>query len=318
MNRFQTWYRALPQAIRTLITINVVVYVIWIFLAPISIIRDFVFNHLALHPAVPGILMKPWQLVTYNFLHLGDFDNPGLSFGSLLHIGFNMLWLYWIGRDHEDLHGPKQLLAIYLLTGLGGGLLSVALYPLAPGIVGGTIHGASASVIGVITVVAVTYPHKKIGLFIIGTVRILYLLIAFLVIDLLFLSSGGTAVAAHFGGALFGFLFVTLENKGVNLTDWTRIFFRERRRNRRPVRVPDDASFLERMEAWLASRGGPERENRPRKSATIKKMRSRRGAEPKEESLEHSVDRILDKISEHGIEALTEEERRILDEASKR
>ncbi|HMB94214.1 MAG TPA: hypothetical protein VKP65_25415, partial [Rhodothermales bacterium] len=85
MNRFQTWYSALPRALRTLLTINVVIYVFWVLLfAHIPATKDFVFAHLALNPNLPDILFEPWQLLTYNFLHLGDSANPGLSFNSLL------------------------------------------------------------------------------------------------------------------------------------------------------------------------------------------------------------------------------------------
>ena len=176
MSRLQTWYHALPKAIRWLLTINVVVYVCWVVLfVHIPITRALFWDHLAFHTEWPRFLIEPWQFITYNFLHLGDLDEPGLSFGSLLHIGFNMLWLYWIGRDHEEMHGSKQIVALYLITGIGGGLVSVLLYSTLPASVLGSqealIHGASASVLGVMTAVAVMYPHKKIGLLLIGPIQ---------------------------------------------------------------------------------------------------------------------------------------------------
>ncbi|MFQ5568499.1 MAG: rhomboid family intramembrane serine protease [Rhodothermales bacterium] len=326
MNRLQSWYRAQPRAFRALLTINVVIYVLWAFLfAYIDVTRDFVFNHLALDSALPGVLFEPWQLITYNFLHLGSFEQPGLSFGSLLHIGFNMLWLYWIGRDHEDLHGPYQLTALYLITGVGGGLFSVMMYALMPGLLGAApvIHGASASVIGVSMAVAVMYPHKKIGLFLIGAVRLLYLVLAFLVIDVLFRFGGGVAVTAHLGGALFGFLFVMIEKRGVDLSSWARLFFRERR-PRHASSTVQGGSFLERLEARLASRSkdqetSKEPGRRKRKSKSpMAKIRTLHAAEKEERPFQDEVDRILEKISEQGFDSLTEEEKRVLYEASRR
>ena len=319
MSRLQTWYGALPRALRTLLTINVVIYVLWILLlSRIPVTFNFVYDHLALNPDLPDILFEPWQLLTYNFLHLG----PGL--GGFLHILFNLLWLYWIGREYEDLHGPKPIVALYIITGIGGGLVTVALHAAFPNAAffDGPIHGASASVLGVMTAVAVTYPQKKIGLFLFGTFRLIYLVIAFLVIDFVFLGLGGTAVGAHLGGALFGFLFVKVEQRNIDLTSWTRIFFREPKQPRRTRTVAvEHGSMLSRVEAWLASRGtGKEHKSSSRKPGNplMSKLRSAQPKEETEPSLEHEVDRILDKISEHGFQALTEEERRVLDEASRR
>ncbi len=331
MSRLQTWYHALPTAIRWLLTINVVVYVFWVLLfVHIPAAEEFVWKHLAFHTAWPRFLVEPWQFVTYNFLHLGDLENPGLSFGSLLHIGFNMLWLYWVGRDHEELHGSKQLVALYLITGVGGGFVSVVLYSLLPASVLGSqealIHGASASVLGVITAVAVMYPHKKIALLFIGPVRLIYLVLAFLAFDLIFRFGGGTAVGAHLGGALFGFFFVKAEERNIDLTSWTRIFFREPRR-RTASRAEEGGGVLERLEARLAARGN-EKEQRSRRSDTkrkskaggkspMAKIRALHTTERPATLPEDEIDRILDKISAQGMESLTAEEKRVLEDASR-
>lgn len=315
MNQFQAWYRMQPRALRALLTINVVLYVLWIVLfRHIDATAVFVFNHLALNPGVPEILFEPWQLITYNFLHLEA------GFWGFLHILFNMLWLVWIGREYEELHGPHRLTAIYLIGGIGGGLLSVILAGIAPDMFGGIIHGASASVLGVLMTVAILYPYKSIALIFLGTIRLIYVVIGFLVLDLLFIQGSSTAVAAHLGGALFGFLFAKAEGNGIDLSSWAQIFFRERR-SRRPsasVRRDDDESFLSRLEGWLASRGEKSEKASSSRKATISPLRSYSSSVETETAAESEVDRILDKISEEGYDALTEEEKRILYEASKR
>ena len=332
MSRLQTWYHALPNAIRWLMTINVVIYVFWVLLfVHIPAIQAFFWDHLAFHTAWPRFLVEPWQFISYNFIHLGDLQNPGLSIGSLLHIGFNMLWLYWVGRDHEDLHGPKQIIALYLITGVGGGLFSVFLYALLPVSVLGSqealIHGASASVLGVITAVAVMYPHKKIGLLLIGPVRLIYLVLAFLAFDLIFRFGGGTAVGAHLGGALFGFLFVKAEERNIDLTSWTRIFFRQPRR-RTPARAPEGSTMLERLERRLAARNSEKDQQRARRGegkkkpkaggkSPMAKIRALHTTERPAVLPEDEIDRILDKISAQGMESLTPEEKRVLEEASR-
>ncbi len=326
MSRFRTWYHALPKATRRLLTINVVIYVLWVFLlAHIDFTKDFFFDHLAFHTAWPVFLVEPWQFVTYNFLHLGSSQSPGLSLDSLLHIGFNMYLFYWFGREHEDLYGGKQLVAIYLITGIGGGLVSALLYAMLPASVLGSaeavIFGASASVFGLVAAMVTINPRKKIHLLFIGSVSLLLILVVFLAIDVLLRRGAGVAVTAHLGGALFGFLFVKIEDKGVDLTSWARIFFRERRR--REARPPEQGgSLLGRLEARLASR---HTESTPSRGASKKsgkspmaKIRALHTTETPPVALENEVDRILDKISEQGLESLTEEEKRLLEEASRR
>lgn len=316
MNGFKIWYRAQPRALRTLLTINVVAYLLWFLpLSRISVTAELVWNHLALHPELPGLLLEPWQLVTYNFLHLGS-PVSGPGFGSLLHIGFNMLWLYWVGKEYEQMHGAQRMVAVYLLAGVGGGLLSVLAYTFIPATA--VIHGASASVLGVITVVAVRYPYKKIRLFILGTWRLVHLVVGFLVLDVLFLLLGNTqaAVAAHLGGALSGFLFVRGEEHGFDLSSWTGLFMGGRSRSTRSSSSSSSRqkSWLDRMEAWLADRfGGSSSSETPDSPRSPSRPPSSHSSVSDSE-----VDRILDKISERGYDALTDEEKRILHEASQR
>jgi hypothetical protein len=240
-----------------------------------------------------------------------------------------MLWLVWIGREYEEMHGPHRLVAVYLIAGIGGGLLTVILANIAPGLFGADyVYGASASVIGLMTMVAVRYPYKSIALLFIGTVRLIYVVIAFLVLDLLF-GWGGTAIAAHFGGALFGFLMAKGEANGMDLSSWANIFFQDRssrksarrssRRAHTATSTEEDASLLSRLESWLASRGGEEKggSKKERRRASIYPLRSS-GSTDEAVATESEIDRILDKISEEGYDALTEEEKRILYEASKR
>src|SRR5690606_998413 len=112
------------------LTINVVLYVLWQFVLLIQVESVYVFvrTHLTLHPALPGLLFEPWQLLTYSFLHLEA------GFGGFLHILFNMLWLFWIGKEYEELHGPHRLLSAYVLGAVGGALLTVLLHNLFPAV----------------------------------------------------------------------------------------------------------------------------------------------------------------------------------------
>lgn len=307
VNRFQAWYRVQPRAIRAILTINVVFYVLWaVVLVHIGVVREFVWQYLALNPDLPGLLVRPWQVVSYNFIHLG------VGFWGFLHLVFNMLWLYWIGKEYEELNGSHRLLASYLIGGLGGAFLTILYYNLFPGMA--LVHGASASVLGVMTAVAITYPYKSIGLLFIGTVRLIWVVVGFLVLDILFIAGSRTAVTAHLGGAMFGFLFARAEASGRDLSSWTSFMLGDRRTSSRRTRKRrKQDGFFERIGSWL---GGQEPEEariagRIGRAAPV-------AHEPEPAAPDTEVDRILDKISASGYEALTDEEKRILYEASKR
>jgi membrane associated rhomboid family serine protease len=314
VNRFLSWYGIQPPAIRALLTINVVLYVAWLLvLGRIDVARAFVFDYLALNPNLPDILYMPWQVVTYNFLHLG------LDLGGLLHILFNMLWLVWIGREFEQMQGSHRLMAIYLISGIGGGLVTVAFFNLvAPG-APVVVYGASGSVLGVMAAVATFYPYQSVGLLFIGSVRLVYLVIAVLVIDILFRMGSSTAVSAHIGGALFGFLFAKAEKAGLNLSSWAGIFFggsRSRSRRRGAAAPARQEGVFGRVEDWFGGRGAATAEKK--RPATVHPM-PRAQAEPAPKtSMDREVDRILDKISADGYESLSDEEKKLLYEASRR
>ncbi|MEM8487459.1 MAG: rhomboid family intramembrane serine protease [Bacteroidota bacterium] len=322
MNQLNTWYRMQPPAIRALLTINVVIYVLWFLLFQHFDAMETLFNrHLALQAEPTTFLYQPWQLITYNFLHLGT------DLGGILHITFNMLWLVWIGRDYEELHGSHRLLAVYIIAGIGGGILSIVIEGLFPGFAGGggdaavVVHGASASVLGVMMTMAILHPYKSIGLLFLGTVRLLYVVLGFLVIDALFMQ--GTAVAAHWGGVLFGFLFAKAESSGVDLSSWATYFFKGGARKSSAGSSSSsgdrEGGMLRKIENWLASKNDSA-EPPPKKQPTRERTwrRTEVDVEVIETSKEDEVDRILDKISAEGYEALTPAEKKILYEASRK
>lgn len=307
MNAFKLWYRSQPVALRTLIAINVVFYGAWLLLlGNVGVINFFVRSHLALNPELPGVLLEAWQLVTYNFLHFG-----------FLHALFNMLWLWWIGREFEDLHGPHQMLALYVIGGVGGGVLSVLGYALTASTP--VIYGASASVLAVMTAVAILYPYKKIGLLFLGAVRLLYLVIGFLALDLLFMAGSNTAVLAHLGGAAAGFLFAKAQRSGVDLTSWAKVFFSGRSQSRySPGRsAGGSSSGGSTLGGLFGAGGGGERASSRRASAGRETLREERDRKKRQRNARRAeVDRILDKISAKGYEALSDDEKRTLEDAS--
>jgi rhomboid family protein len=109
----------------------------------------------ALGEAIPGLketlalrpryaLMQPWTTITYMFMHAGPW-----------HIFFNMLSLYFFGPRVEDRLGSPRFIALYMLSGLGGALLSFV----TPNVM---IIGASGATFGVFLAYAMFWPHDRI------------------------------------------------------------------------------------------------------------------------------------------------------------
>ena len=75
---------------------------------------------------------QPWRLFTYMFLHFG-----------IIHFGFNMWCLWDLGAMAESLYGDWLFALIYILSGLGGGIASLAWHPTS------VSAGASGAVFGI-------------------------------------------------------------------------------------------------------------------------------------------------------------------------
>jgi membrane associated rhomboid family serine protease len=158
------------------------------------------------------LLQQPWSLITYMFLHF-DF----------LHILFNLLVLYWFGRIFLDYYTQKQLLGLYFIGGLAGGLLYLLAYntlPVFSQVVDSSfLLGASASIIAILIAGAFRDPNREIHLFLIGRIPLKYLALFMVfsyIIGISTSNAGGNI--AHLGGVLAGYWFVVRQRKGSDIT----------------------------------------------------------------------------------------------------
>ena len=143
----------------------------------------------ALVPA--AVLVRPWTVVTYMFLHAG-----------LGHLFFNMIGLFFFGPRLEERLGGKDFLWLYFLSGIGGAAFSFVFARQYP------VVGASAAVYGVLLGFALFWPRERIYIWGILPVEA-WLLAALLVGGSLWSgisgSRSGVAHFAHLGGLAFGF-----------------------------------------------------------------------------------------------------------------
>lgn len=228
---------------------------------------------------------KVWELFTFQFLH-----------GSIGHIVFNSIGLYFFAPWMERWWGSGRFTAFYLLCGMAGSLFFTLLTLLGilpeRGLLPGIeipLVGASAGIYGLIVGVAFIQPKAMVHLLIppvtltMRNAALLFIGLAVAIIagDILlggaiFQNSGGEA--GHLGGALLGLLLMRFP-----------FLLRKGSRPRKIIRPPE---FRARPEP---------------------KLRPRSAVDPAAAS---EVDRILDKIAKDGLQSLTEAERKTLHQAA--
>tara|TARA_B100000378_G_scaffold149894_1_gene121001 strand:- start:1071 stop:1937 length:867 start_codon:yes stop_codon:yes gene_type:complete len=234
-------------------------------------------NSLMLPANLRDFIFQPWSIITYFFLHI-----------NFSHILWNMLFLYWFGKIIHDNIGNNALISLYILGGIIGGLLYMAIYNIIP-YYGNQINqslmlGASAGVFSVVVSSATLIPNYTFHLLFIGPIRIKYIALFYVAssfFDITGNNSGGEI--AHLGGALIGYLYIKQLQNGNNMGDpIIRIlnFFHKPKTNK----SKDDYSYQ-----------------------NINK-----------EISQDDIDKILDKISESGYSSLSKSEKEKLFNASKK
>jgi len=148
---------------------------------------------LLLYP--PAVLVRPWTLVTYMFLHAG-----------VAHLLFNMIGLFFFGPRLESRLGSKVFLWLYLISGFGGAVFSLIIARYA------AVVGASGAVYGVLLGFAMFWPRERIYIWGILPVEawLLASLIVFASLYSGFTAGTGSRTAhfAHLGGLAFAFVFL--------------------------------------------------------------------------------------------------------------
>jgi len=243
-------------------------------------VYNTIYDEAALHSLLPEFIRKPWGLVTYMFSHV-----------EIFHIFFNMLNLYYFGNLFRSFLGNHRVLPLYLLGGVIGGLAYLLVFNIIK-VTDYTLIGASASVMALLIACATKIPNYEIGLLFLGSIRLKWLAIAVLILDLLSIGQGNMGgIIAHLGGALLGFLYIKLLDNGTDLCQPLIWLF-----NRR-VRVE-------------AMQKRTRRSFKPKKSP-LKVVKSH-----PEENKQLRLDQLLDKINDRGMESLSPEEKAWLNKMS--
>ncbi len=276
-----------------LIVINVAVFFLQSMdLIPPEVIREWL-------EATPSHIFKHgrvWELLTATFLHADP-----------MHLVLNMLFFWFIGREIETMYGSRDFLAFYL----SAAVISTLVWAIVQSLTGDPtpLVGASGAVMAVAMLYVLYYPRREILVFFVLPVEawILGLIYVFWQVFTLIKGNSYDAVEAHLAGVAYGFLFKEFDLR------WSRMPWMRARRPRFRLITPEPRE--------KPSSGGRAPTSKPSwatNSAAASKPTSASVAVIAEEQLDARVDEILAKIAREGRTSLTDEENRILQEASRR
>lgn len=274
------------NALSRLMLINIVIWIICLFISVFTWLFNvsdisFVTKLFAVPADISSLTDKPWSIFTYMFLQ-----------EEFWHLFFNMLMLYYGGQIFLQYFTQKQLLLTYIFGGLFGALffiMSFNIFPVFENMRDSAVAlGASASVLSILIAAATYQPEYKLNLFLLGEVKMKWIAIIFVVIDLLSIPKGNSGGhIAHLGGALWGFLYAFMLRKDFDIY---MIFKRQPR-----IKVK--------------SRKTDNHHQRPK---TDEQYNAERAQEQQE------IDKILDKIAKNGYSSLSEKEKEYLFKQSKK
>jgi rhomboid-like protein len=222
----QSPFANMPPVVKNLLIINIICFI------PFLLFRDSLVNQIynlgAAH-YFDSPLFKPWQPITYMFLH-----------GGWMHIIFNMFALYSFGTILEYYIGSKRFIAFYFICGLGGIALQLLVQAIevhqilgaftAAGasptlslpaeslakvrdIYSSSMVGASGAIFGLLIAFGMIYPNAELMImFIPVPVKAKYIIPVYVLMELSLgvtqFSGDDVAHFAHLGGALIGFILV--------------------------------------------------------------------------------------------------------------
>lgn len=182
--------------VKALLLINVAVYFLQLFTG------DALTLWFAVYPVGLGVLQL-WRLITYQFLH-----------GSIIHILFNMIILYFLGSILERHWGGKKFLVFYLCCGTMGGLvypLLLALKIISPHPQFGVLPlvGASGAILGVLAACAILFPNITVLFYFFPLpIRVVALILILIAFARIITGENAGGEAAHLAGMAVGAAYV--------------------------------------------------------------------------------------------------------------
>jgi len=288
LNNFKLEFKK-GTLLKKLIYINVGIFLLFGVLGVFSFMFQFnirpLLNKLYLPSNLNVLIKQPWSFISYMFLHSG-----------FLHLLFNMVWLHFSGKLFLQYLNPQQLLSTYILGGLSGGLIFIIAYNYVPAFQAlsteASAVGSSASVFAIMVAIATYTPNYAVQFPFIGFVKLKYIAIIMIALDILSIPKGNAGGhIAHLGGALFGYFYIKQLQKGKDfsfnfsnlLARIINTFIIKKKLQKVHKRATSDYEFNSR-----------------------------------EKQKQKEIDKILEKIANSGYESLSKKEKKALFSASKK
>ena len=278
MNWFSNLYQNFTSRniVEKIIAINIVLFVLTYLFNTLSFLfnidQNLIVEWFSLQPDFEMLLYRPWTIVSYGFLHIGFF-----------HIVFNLLFLFYFGNLFLDFFNARQFMVYYLLGIVAGGLIYMLAYNYLPALKTQqtVLVGASAGVTAIVIGISSHIPQYSLHFRFIGKIKLLYIAIGMVVLDLVQIPAGNAGGhLAHLGGALLGFLMTSYFGQGTHLISWLEQLF-----------TPKDKTPLKTV--YRNKKETPQRKSNKNHDQA-------------------KIDSILDKISKSGYNTLSKEEKDFL------
>jgi len=252
----------------------------------------FLYYLIGLCTNIGEFVFRPWGIFTYMFSHFG-----------FMHLLTNMLFLYVVGQYFEQYFSAKRLLYTYILGGIFGGILEIAIHFIVPSMSGSYVIGASGSVMAVMAAIAFYQPQLTVSIWGLFNLKLIYIALLFLFSNLYSVAMGadtGVAYFAHLGGMLLGYLSIknpfsstNIINRGMAFGDKVVSLFKSKKVSKGNFTYSKDRAA----------------QSRTYKSDEQYNMEAKQKQE--------RINAILDKISKSGYESLSKEEKDLLFSQSK-
>jgi membrane associated rhomboid family serine protease len=271
------------------VIVNIINLFLWLFKIGTNVEgqagTSIIINFLAVPADLESLLLRPWTIFTYMILQ-----------ENFLHLFFNMMVLYFGGRIFLEYLDERKLLNTYILGGLVGAGFYIAAFNIFPvfsdDLQYSVALGSSASVLAILIAAATYVPEYSVVLLFFGRVKLKYLALVIILIDLLSISKGNAGGhIAHLGGAFWGYLFISQMKHGRNLAlnfRWLKF--------RKKFKVYN-SSINKTKSDPLAAKG------RPMSDEDYNAMKNQH---------QQKIDKILEKISKSGYSSLSKEEKELL------
>lgn len=231
------------------------------------------------------LITRPWTLITMMFSEI-----------KLMVVIGNLIWIWTFGHLVQDLLGDHRLFPIYIYSALVAGIFFLIASQLIIGKQGYTMYyiGIAPGILGLAAAATVVSPQYRFFPMINGGIPLWIIALIYFLLDIASISSNKLLLIPHLFGALTGFFFVWMLRRGHDLGSWMNML----------------AGYVR---SWSTT---PKKNSFAAKSSSFYEQGNRSPYTKKTTITQQRVDAILDKINQRGYDNLSEEEKKILKQAS--